>query len=73
MSTTGPGSLSHVIRDAWTLHYTLLLALFLASLGACSSDQAELPYKDGQRLVQALNQGWKFNLSEPESEAERAG
>ena len=45
----------------------VLVALFLALLGACSSEAPERRYQEGQRTVQPLNQGWKFILSEPEA------
>ena len=47
--------------NAWV---AVTLAVFLA---ACGTEQPELPFLDGQRIVQPLNQGWRFTLSAAET------
>lgn len=44
-----------------------LLVFLLVFMVACSSEKPEQPYTEGQRIVQPLNQQWKFALTEPEA------
>ena len=44
-----------------------VLLLVVVLLSSCSTDQPELPYFEGQRIIQPINQHWRFVLSEPKA------
>jgi Glycosyl hydrolases family 2, TIM barrel domain/Glycosyl hydrolases family 2, sugar binding domain/Glycosyl hydrolases family 2/Domain of unknown function (DUF4982)/F5/8 type C domain len=46
----------------------MALLTIAVALTACSNEQPESAYQEGQRIIQPLNEGWRFALPRPDTE-----